>query len=353
MNVRSALRGTGTTALIVAAVLLLVYLLLVLTAERPVEATTSLLIGPLETPGRTSQWLLQATYLTITGVAVALVFRVGQFSLGAEGQLLVGALAAAAIVLALPDAGGLWILGLIAAATAGFAWGAVPGLLKARWEADELVSTLMLNYVALAGFALAVKTLFQPEGAGYVVSDFIAPSAYLPSFGTPQTISLGLVLAVLLCVLAAGFLQRTRLGYEFRLTGSSRPFARAVGVRVERSIWLSMALSGAIAGLAGGVILEAQSHRLIVGMSANLGYDGILVALLVGNRPLLIPLGALAYGYLKAGGDVAQITSNTPRELVTAAQGLLILLITARVTGAGTRLRAALRRRLPDRRVPA
>jgi general nucleoside transport system permease protein len=343
-------------AILVAVALLTIYGLLALTASNPLTATETLLTGPVTTPLRTNQWLSDSTNLMLTGLAVALVFRVGQFSLGAEGQVVLGALAAGAFVLSLGEHQGVWFGGLAAGVVVGFLWGAVPGLLKAYAGADEIVSTLMLNYIALNLYGLIIKLWLAPPHAGFVVSNFFPFAASLPTFGSSIVVNASLPIALLLCIGAAFFLRRTRTGFELRMVGANPAFAEATGLRVRRSIWLSMALSGAVAGLAGALVAETQAHRLILGLSAGLGYDGILVALVATNRPLLVPLAALAFGYLRTGGDISQITSNVPRELITAVQGILVLLVTARLAGLGSRfakLRSLTHRtqRVPD--VPA
>lgn len=324
---------------IVALALVVIYGLLALSASDPLAATQSLLAGPFESPGRVTQWLNDSTNLMFTGLAVALVFRAGQFSIGQEGQLAAGALASGALLLTVGPFTGVWVVGLLVAAAAGFLWGLIPGLMKAYGGADEIVSSLMLNFVMLLFFSLAVKQWLQLDHAGYPVSDFFAPQAWIPQFGTAPRIPLGLIIAVLLCIGGAIFLARTRLGFEMKTIGANSRFASAVGLRVTRSIWLSMAMSGALAGLAGGIVAQTETHRLIVGLSGGIGYDGILVALLAASRPMAIPFAALGYGYLRTGGDIAQITSNVPRELVTTVQGLLILIVAVKLTSAGRLLR--------------
>jgi general nucleoside transport system permease protein len=346
-SVQRVVARLGSASGIVAVALLVIYGLLAISAGDPLQATRTLLTGPLSDSGRVTQWLNDSTDLMLTGLAVALVFRVGQFSLGAEGQLAMGALASGAVLLHVGDFAGMWVVGLLVACAAGFLWGLIPGLMKAYGDADEIVSTLMLNYLALLFFSFAIKQWLQPKGAGYAVSAFLPFHAWIPTYGSAPKIPLGFVIALVLCAAGALFLARTRLGFEMRMTGLNLKFATGVGLRVNRSIWLSMAVSGAIAGLAGALVAQTETHRLILGLSGNIGYDGILVALLAANRPLLVPAAALAYGYLRTGGDVAQLRSSVPRELITTVQGVLILFVTARFTGAGQRLRALRRRRAP------
>jgi simple sugar transport system permease protein len=198
---------------IVVVALLVIYALLALTAADPLQATGDLLTGPFSGPDRFSQWLSDSGELMLTGLAVALVFRIGQFSLGAEGQVAMGALACGALMLELGDFAGMWAIGLLVAVLAGFLWGLVPGLMKAYGEADEIVSTLMLNYVALFFFSFAIKQWLEPAGAGYAVSDFVPLHAWIPRFGAPATVSLALFVALGLCVAVRLFIMRTPLGF--------------------------------------------------------------------------------------------------------------------------------------------
>ncbi|WP_204050418.1 ABC transporter permease [Microbispora siamensis] len=339
------LRGGGRLAATVALAIIVIFVLLAMSADDPAAALGSLLSGPFTSSFRTGQWLSDSANLMLSGAAVAMVFRAGQFSLGAEGQILVGALAAGAAVLHLPSFPGVFVVGLTLGALAGFLFGLVPGLMKAYGGSDEIVSTLMLNYVATYGFALLINRYLQPASAGYPVSDFFDPAAFLPSLRIGQlTIGLALPFAIGCCVAVWYLINWTKTGFEMGAVGASVPFAQATGMRVRRSVWLSMALSGLIAGLAGAVIAEGSTHRLIVGLSANIGFDGILVALLTANRPLLIPLAAVAYGYIRTGGDIAQLSSGIPREVITTLQGFLILAVTARAPLAWIRHRAGRRR---------
>ena len=301
--------------------------LLVATTDDTGGAVKGLLTGAISNEGRVDQWLAYSSYLMLTGAAVCLVFRVGQFSIGAEGQLVVGALAAGVTVLHVADGRTAMLAAVGAALVGGFVWGLLPGLMKAYMRTDEIISTLMLNYVALFGFAYVVKRFLAPPDAGFPVSEFFLPDTWLPSIGGPQGVPGSFLAALVACVLTAVLLTRSRLGLKLRLVGDSESFARAVGLPVPRLIWLSMALSGALAGLAGGVIALGDTHRLILGISAGLGYDGILVALLALNRPLLVPITGLAYGYLRTGGDVIQITDGIPRDVVTVLQGVLVLVM--------------------------
>lgn len=327
MNPAIRPRTTIKILLIVIATVAGLYGLFVLTSDDPMAAMQGLLTGAVSSPGRFAQWLSYASFLMITGASVCLVFRVGMFSIGAEGQVFVGALASGMLVLSIGPSAFALPLAILASVVAGFVWGLIPGLMKAYLRADEIVTTLMMNYVATFLFAFAIKEFLQPEGAGFPVSEFFDPASWFPSIGTSPAISTTIVLGVAVCAAVSVMLNRTRFGYRLRMVGDSPRFAHANGMPVARLIWLSIAVSGAIAGLAGAAIAFGGTNRLILGMAAGIGFDGILVALLAVNKPALVPLTALAYGYLRTGGDVIQITSNVPRDIVVVLQGVIILLL--------------------------
>lgn len=309
----------------------LVYGLLVLTSDSPSTAMQGLFTGAFSNPGRISQWISYSSFLMFTGASVCLVFRVGLFSIGAEGQVFIGALLAGIAVLALGPTPFALPLGVLAATVGGFIWGLIPGLMKAYLGTDEIVTSLMMNYIGTFCFAFIIKQFLQPEGAGFPVSEFFDLSALFPVIGRPVGISTTIVLATLICLLVSFTLNRTRLGYALKAVGDSPRFAHANGLKVPQLIWTSIALSGAIAGIGGAAVALGGTDRLILGMATGLGFDGILVALLAVNRPALVPVTALLYGYFRVGGDVIQITSNVPRDVIVILQGIVILVLAAAI----------------------
>lgn len=318
-----------TVGLVLLAFVVGLYGLFALTSDDPVSALQGLFSGAVSSPGRISQWLSYASFLMITGASVALVFRVGMFSIGVEGQVFVAALLSGALVLMIGPSPFALPLALVAATVAGFIWGIVPGLMKAYLGADEIVTSLMMNYIATFLFAFVIKEFLQPEDAGFPVSEFFDPSSWFPLMGSTPAISSTLILGLAVCLITSIVLNRSRFGYRLRVVGSSPRFAHANGMPVARLIWLSIAVSGAVAGLAGAAIAFGGTNRLILGMATGIGFDGILVALLAANRPILVPIMALAYGFLRTGGDVIQITSNVPRDIVVVLQGVIILVLAA------------------------
>lgn len=321
---------------------LVVLALLALTSDNVPASVDGLLTGAVSSPGRTAQWLSYSSYLMLTGASVCLAFRVGMFSIGAEGQVFVGVLAAGVVALALGSSAVALPLAVLAAAAGGAVWAFLPGLMKAYLNADEIVTTLMLNYVATFAFAFVIKEALLPTGAGFPVSEYFDRGTWLPLWGTGPAIPSTLVFAILACIAVSVLLGKSRLGFRLRMVGDSQPFARANGYPVRRLICVAFVISGAVAGLTGAAIAFGGTHRLIVGMGAGIGFEGVLVALLAVNRPGLVPLTALTYGYLRTGGEIIQITGNVPRDVVVVLQGLLII-----------GLAALLRRRDARSRTPA
>lgn len=327
ITVRSSLIVAG----VIAAVGIVLYVLFLITSDDPAGALQGLLTGAVSNPGRIAQWLSYSSLVMITGAAVCLAFRVGMFSIGAEGQVFIGALVSGVVVLLIGPSPISLFLAVLASAVGGFLWGVVPGLMRAYLGADELVTSLMLNYVATFTFAFVLREYLTPEGAGFPVSEYFDESSWFPNFGTRPAISSTLLLGLIVCAVVSVVLSRTRFGYTLRLVGDSPRFAHANGLPVPRLIWLAIALSGAVAGLAGAALAFGNTHRLVLGMGIGLGFDGILVALLALNRPALVPIAALVYGYIRTGGDVIQITSNVPRDVVVIIQGIAILALAAAI----------------------
>jgi simple sugar transport system permease protein len=322
--------------------LLLGFGITMLVSNEPVKAFRDLLTGPLpkisftdaglqmKGINRFGNWLEDSITLILVGLAVAVVFKAKQFSLGAEGQIYMGALAAGIVSLFLNAPMTVHIgLALIAAAVAGFIWGLVPGILKAYVNADEIVSTLMLNVIAIQVYRLLlIKWLRNPD-YGYIATDFFPETAVLPVMipGTRVTIALILTVAA---VAATWFLMmRTPLGYEIRVVGANLKFARYGGVNTKRVIALSMAVSGVLAGLAGAHLSMGLLKQLTLNISLGIGFEGIVVALLARNDPKAVPIAGLFYGYLRTGAQIMERSSDVTREVVLIIQAIIIILITA------------------------
>ena len=295
--------------------------------ENPVQIYALLFREAFGTGYGLGQTLFRATPLLFTGLAVALAFRAGLFNIGVEGQMYLGGFAAAlaGAYLKLP-APLLAPAAVLAAALAGGAWGAIPGVLKARFGAHEVINTIMLNFIAFALVSWAGHGLFQ---TATVRTREIAPGAALPRLdgifaalrGAP--VNLSLAIGLLLAVAVGLLLFRTRLGYELRAVGLNAPAAEYGGVSIGATQALAMALSGALAGVGGTSFVLGYKHWFEMGFTGGAGFMGIAVALLGRNHPAGVLVAALFFGALSYGGLV--VNQRVPRELVEVLEALVIL----------------------------
>ncbi len=278
--------------------------------------------------------LFYATPLIFTGLSVAVAFQAGLFNIGAEGQLTLGALAAAAVGAIWP---GIWsplapVVAGLAAALAGTLWGAIPGWLRARRGSHEVINTIMLNFVA-AGLAsyVALHLLKNPASQNPETRP-IGPGYLIHQFGVfgGAPVSLALPLALVAAVLVWVFLWRTVLGFELRAVGQSEAAARAAGIDPGRIRILALALAGGLAGLVGVGEVLGNAGKFRVGFSPEYGFIGIAVALLGRNHPLGVVTAALLFGALHKGAAALDLeTERVTQELSLILQALIILSVSA------------------------
>ncbi len=318
------------TALLVA---LLAFDLLVLAyGASPLRVLRVMIEGTWGNPYGVGQVLFKATPLIFTGLAVAIPFRAGLFNIGAEGQVVMGALAGALIGMWLPG-GTPWLLAipLVAAAAAlvGGGYGALPGALKARFGAHEVITTIMLNFVALALVNYLVATHFhEPETlhtAPIIEGARLSRlGAFLPALHGSAA-NTALLWALGGAGLVAWLLFRTPLGYEIRAVGLSPPAAENGGISLLRVSTVAMAIGGGCAGLVGVNFVQGYKYYFEDGFSGGVGFMGIAVALLGRNHPLGVVLAALLFGTLSQGGLV--INALVPKEIVEILQAVIILVV--------------------------
>jgi simple sugar transport system permease protein len=297
------------------------------------NAYNAFLFGPLSRLNRWVIWIRDALTLIMLGLAVAIVFRAEQFSLGAEGQLYFGALVSAVIGLSFGNVPKsiLVPVALLSAATAGFLWGLLPGALKAYLGANELVSTLMLNTIATRFYEMVLTFQLKPPDAGYTSSEWIPDNGLLTPIidVSGDQITIAVYILIALVVLTWLLIQRTPLGYEIRMIGANIKFANYGGVNTRRTIMLAMAISGAVAGLTGAHLAMGIHRKLILNISVGLAFEGVVVALLARNNPLVVPFTGLLYAYLRTGAQMMERDANISAEVVRIIQAVVILLITA------------------------
>ena len=270
--------------------------------------------------------LVRATPLMLAGLAVALAFRAGVWNIGAEGQLLAGATAAiGAIALPVPAPLGLG-LALLAALLAGALWAAPAALLRRRGVL-EVISTIMLNFIALDLVGYLVRGPLQEPTHAYPQSVTIPLDARLPRI--PGTrLHLGVALAFVAAGLLSLVMRRSAWGFRVRAIGANARAAASAGlIDVERAALGAFLVSGALAGLAGGIEVTGVTYALYEGLSPGYGYTAIAVALLARLDPLLVAPSALLFGGLEAGATAMQRDAGVPASLVTVIEGALVLLV--------------------------
>ena len=279
-----------------------------------------------------SETILAATPLIFTGLAVALGFRSGLFNIGAEGQLYLGAIVATFVgfsVHGLP----LFIhlpLTIAAGFIGGALWGFIPGILKARTGAHEVIVTIMLNYIA---YSLVTWVLRQPfyqrPGRSDPVSPIVDPSAVIPPLIDGLRMNWAFVLALIAAAFVSWLLYRSTLGFEFRAVGLNPAGARYAGMKISRTLILTMSICGGLAGLAGATEIIGVNKAMTPGFSPGYGFDGIAIALLGGSSPLGVVLAALLFGGLRAGATPMQAATGIPIDLVVVIQALVIMFVAA------------------------
>lgn len=276
--------------------------------------------------------LVAATPYIFAGLAVAVGLRGGLFNVGVEGQLFIGAIVATYIgyaVTGLPAYVHI-PLALVGAMLGGAVWAMIPGLLKAKFGASEVINTIMMNYIAfLLSAWLLIGPMTRPNDSK-PVSPLILPTAELPRlFDYPSRFHIGFFIAILAAIFVYWFIFRSVFGFEIRTVGANRFAARYAGMNITRNILVTMCLSGALAGLAGANELLGVNHALQSSFSPGYGFDSIALALLGGSHPLGVVLAALLFGTLRSGGTRMQNIAKIPVDIIGVVQALVIVFIAA------------------------
>ena len=321
---KSALAALAAVAAIVAAVALL---LLIGGYDVP-RALGALWTGSVGSwYALTSATLVRAIPLMLTGCAIAVAFRAGVFNIGAEGQLLAGGAGATAVALMMPNAGTLaLVLALLVATVAGAGWAGIAAVLRERFGVLEVISTIMLNFVALYAVSFLVRGPLQEPTHAYPQSSSIADAMHLARIPGTGRLHLGIVIALVVTLATGWVLRHSASGFRLMAVGESPTAAASAGeIDVRRVTALAFVGSGALAGLAGGIEVLGVTYALYEDLSPGYGYTAIAVALLAGLDPRKVVLTALLFAALEAGAGAMQRDAGVPSTLVSVVEALLIL----------------------------
>jgi general nucleoside transport system permease protein len=295
----------------------------------PLSAYSALITGAFGNEADIGEVLAQATPLVIIGLGLAMAFRAGVYNIGAEGQLFVGALAGGAVAILLPVGSGalLIVAALMAGLVAGALWGSIVGALRARWGVNEVITSLLLNYIGILGFSYAIREPLRDPAATAGLSGKAIPSAaQLPSL-PGLSVHIGVLLPFALVPVVWFVMTRTPFGFRLRMLGLNPEAARVAGVPAGRTVLSLMVISGGLAGLAGVIQMLGVSLRLDPNFSTGTGFTAIVVALIGRCQAFGVLLAALLIAVLQAGGQAMSVTENLPYSIVLAIEGVFVVFL--------------------------
>ena len=331
-RVPTAPRGSVAIITVASVIAALVFggVVLALSGENPITVYRAMLSGALGSWNGVAETLVKTTPLLLAGLGVAVAFRMQLWNIGAEGQLYFGAISASWMALYLAPGAPGWMLVplmIVAGMIGGGLWGLIPGALRAYFGASEIITSLMLNYVAILFSDYLIHGPWRdPQAFGFPGTPSFPDAAWLARWGTTR-VHLGLLFGIVAAVLLWFLLRRTRWGYEISVMGENPRAARYAGMPMTRTILLVMALSGALAGLAGMSEVAGIGHQLQRNLSPGYGYSAIIVAWLARLHPFGAILVAFLLAALTVGGDQLQMSLGLPAAIAPMLQGTILFFL--------------------------
>jgi simple sugar transport system permease protein len=313
--------------------------LMVLSNANPLEAYQMFFYGLFGNINGFAELFVKATPLIFTGLALTVAFKTNFFNIGAEGQFYMGAVGAAIVALYTSGTGLSGVTRILMAMTFGFflggIWAFVAAFLKSEFGISEIIVTIMQNYIAVNITGMLVRGPLQNTGNYMPQTAKFDPAMALPEILPPSRLHVGFLLAILATILVWIVIQRSILGYELRVVGLNGRAAHCNGISVGKSVAISAFLSGGLAGLAGVVEVLGIQHRLLEGISSEVGYTAILIALLANTHPLGVAVAATGFAALQVGANTMQRQLGIPAAIVSILIGLTVLLILSREAWSG------------------
>lgn len=300
----------------------------------PIEAYSAMFQGAFGSPSRISETVIKAVPLMIMALGVSIAFRSQIWNIGADGQFTIGAILSICVVqLSGSTSPVILVLSLLAAIAGGIIWGGLAGILKAKFNANEVITTLMLNYVATYLLAFLIRgPLKDPNGGNNPQSAQIPESFRLLRFDDTLRINVGIFIA-LAVLIAVYYFWRSPYGYKLKLVGASNSVSKYAGLKVSSIVFVTMAISGGIAGLAGWTEVFGAQYRLLDNISSGYGNLAIVVALLGNLRPIDIGIASFFFAALMSGGNTMQRMTQVPYSVVEIIQGIVIIFVICRAVG--------------------
>lgn len=305
-------------------------LLIILAGANVREAAIYLYQGSFGGSEAVFETLVQGTPLIFTSIAALIAFRAGIWNIGAEGQFFAGVMMAFWIGVQLegvPQTLCVVII-IIFSMLGGAVWGFIPGWLKSRFNANEIIVTVMMNYIILYLFSyLLINFWRDPSGSGLLQTPLLIPNARFPTLFAQGRLHIGFLFSLLASLLTYLMLWKTPLGYEIRAVGDNPSASKYKGININRTIIMVMIISGAVAGLAGGAEFAGTQHRARLDMSTGYGYTGIIIALLAKLNPIGAVVVAILFGGLINGSTLMHIFTGVPEPLVYCVQGIILIVV--------------------------
>lgn len=318
-----------TTAVIIIA-LIIAFLIMVAVSDEPVKAFNKMFLGPLKSTRHFGNVIEMMIPIMFTGLAVCMMFQCEQFNLAAEGSFFMGAIGAIIVgtQFKLPA-----VIHPIAAIVFGGLLGgivcSIPAVLKVKWKANEVVSSLMCNYISLFIGLFIINNYLRDLGTGGMVSVRYEKTAGLSTIIPGTRIHFGLIIVIIMLILVYLYMYRSKNGYELRMTGQNQDFAKYTGINVTKVIVLTQFLGGLLAGIGGSVELLGLYTRFEWQNLPGYGWDGVIVALIARNNPAYVPLTAFFIAFIRIGADIMSRSTDVQNEVVAIIQGIIIVLIAA------------------------
>ena len=321
-----------TPFLAIALTLVAGYALFAAIGKDPLTALTFIFIAPLTTLRGLAELSVKATPLILIATGLSIGFRAGIWNIGAEGQFTIGALAGGSVALLFYPLGGLWLLimMMLAGVLGGMAWAAIPALLRNRYNANEILVSLMLVYVALLLLSVLVHgPLRDPQSFNFPESRLFQPGALLPILIPRTRAHVGFLIALGVVAAAAYLFKRHRLSFEAAVLGQAPDAARFAGISEKRIVWTTLLISGGLAGLAGTFEAAGPVGQLVPSLPSGFGFSAIIVAFLGRLQPVGILFAGLLLALTHIGGEIAQIAMSLPSATTQVFQGMILFFLLA------------------------